>query len=325
MGVRPPAVVTEQSPARNERAAWARQVEQAPRPRHEVATGGSRPARSVAAAVACALLLGGCAQPADQQDPAERTSPTDSPPPSAPPSSAPEPAYSTWERGAHPLPLRSDGLGQIGPTPPSLRERRYPTVDVLPPPADGRFHGSVEPVTPEIARRSTWRAGCPVRLDALRYVTVSFRGFDGGAHTGELLVAARAASRVVSVFRALYAADFPIEEMRLPTIQDLEAHPTGDGNNTAAFVCRPTVGASASWSAHAYGLAIDVNPFMNPYSRGAVVLPELASSYLRRGWRRPGMIGPDSVAVREFARIGWSWGGRWRGLKDYQHFTATGR
>jgi hypothetical protein len=105
---------------------------------------------------------------------------------------------------------------------------------------------------------------------------------------------------------------------------DLDAPNTGDGNTTAAFVCRPTRGSSR-WSEHAYGLAIDVNPFMNPYSRGAVVLPELASSYLRRGWSRPGMIGPDSVVAREFARIGWSWGGSWRGLKDYQHFTATGR
>lgn len=112
--------------------------------------------------------------------------------------------------------------------------------------------------------------------------------------------------------------------MRLPTRRDLAAHPTGDGNNTASFVCRPSVGSS-SWSAHAYGLAVDVNPFMNPYERGDVVLPELASSYLRRDWRRPGMIGPDSLVVREFARIGWSWGGAWRTLKDYQHFSATGR
>ena len=233
-------------------------------------------------------------------------------------------AYSTWELGAHPLPLRPDGLGEMGPTPPSLRERRYPTVDVLPPPRGNRFRATVGPVTPEVRARSTWTPACPVPLDALRYLTVSFRGFDGEAHTGELVVAASEAADVVSVFRALYAADYPIEEMRLPTARDLEAHPTGDGNNTAAMVCRPTVGAE-SWSTHAYGLAIDVNPFMNPYRRGDVVLPELAGSYLRRDWQRPGMIGPDSVVVREFARIGWSWGGAWRTLVDYQHFSATGR
>ena len=112
--------------------------------------------------------------------------------------------------------------------------------------------------------------------------------------------------------------------MRLPTTADVDAHPTGDGNNTAALVCRATTGGT-SWSAHAYGLAIDLNPFDNPYQKGDVVLPELASSYLDRSWKRPGMILPGSLVVREFARIGWSWGGSWSSLKDYQHFSATGR
>lgn len=242
---------------------------------------------------------------------------------SSPPTRA-GPTYSEWELGARPLPLRPDGLGEIRPTPPPLRIRRYPTADRLPPPADGRFHATVEPVPDDVRARSTWSPGCPVPLAGLRYLTVSFRGFDGDSHTGELMVAAAEADGVVSVFRALYAAGFPIEEMRVPSPRDLAAHPTGDGNNTAGFVCRPTVGTT-TWSAHAEGLAIDVNPFMNPYRRGDVVLPELASSYLRRDWQRPGMVAPDSLVVREFARIGWSWGGAWRTLEDYQHFTATGR
>jgi len=244
--------------------------------------------------------------------------------PAPPPSEDAGPAYSTWELGAHPLPLRPDGLGEMGPTPPPLRVRRYPTVDLLPPPVDERFQATVGPFTRELAARSTWTSRCPVDREDLSYLTVSFRGFDGAAHTGELVVAASEARDLVSVFRALYAADYPIEEMRLSTTRDLEAHPTGDGNDTSAMVCRPTTGAT-SWSEHAYGRAIDVNPFLNPYQRGDVVLPELASSYLRRDWQRPGMIGPDSMVVREFARIGWSWGGAWRTLKDYQHFSATGR
>lgn len=211
-------------------------------------------------------------------------------------------------------------------TPKPLRNRQLPTVDLLEPPEDDRFHSSVGPVTPEIRRRmgETWSPRCPVTLDGLRYLTVTFRGFDGEPHTGELVVAATEAADVVSVFRALFAADFPIEEMRLPTTADLEAHPTGDGNNTAGLVCRAARGTT-SWSAHAYGLAIDLNPFQNPYQNGDIVLPELASAYLDRSWRRPGMVLPGSVAVREFARIGWSWGGAWSSLKDYQHFTATGR
>ena len=245
---------------------------------------------------------------------------------SAAPTAPAGPAYSTWRLGTHPLPLRADGYGVMRPTPRSLRERRYRTIDRLPPPADGRFHATVGPITPAIRRRmgETWSPRCPVPLTGLRYLRMSFRGFDGLPHTGEMVVNARVASGVVSVFRRLYAARFPIEEMRLPTTADVEAHPTGDGNNTASMVCRPARG-STTWSAHAYGLAIDLNPFDNPYRRGDVVLPELASAYLDRRWVRPGMVEPGLVAVRAFAAIGWSWGGDWSSLKDYEHFTATGR
>lgn len=235
-------------------------------------------------------------------------------------------SYSDWDLGAHPLPLRPDGFGVIRPTPKELRVRRFPTRDLLPPPSDGRFHAAIGPVTPAIRKRmgETWSPRCPVTLDGLRYLNVTFRGFDGEAHTGELVVAASEARDVVSVFRALFRSGFPIEEMRLPTTADLEAHPTGDGNNTAALVCRAARGQT-SWSAHAYGLAIDINPFLNPYVKGELVLPELASAYRDRSRRQPGIIHADSVAVREFRRIGWSWGGAWRSLKDYQHFSATGR
>lgn len=237
-----------------------------------------------------------------------------------------DPSYSRWELGARPLPLRPDGFGEIRPTPRELRERRFRTVDLLPPPAGGGWESTIGPVTPAIRERmgETWSPACPVALEDLAYVTVSFRGFDGSAHTGELVVAAGEAPDVVRVFRQLFRADFPIEEMRLPTTADLEAHPTGDGNDTAGLVCRAARGQT-SWSAHAYGLAIDLNPFQNPYVKGDVVLPELASSYLDRAWHRPGMVLPGSVAVEAFAQIGWSWGGDWSTLKDYQHFSATGR
>ena len=77
------------------------------------------------------------------------------------------------------------------------------------------------------------------------------------------------------------------KEMRLPTTADLLAKPTGDGNNTAAYVCRAARGQTR-FSQHAYGLAIDVNPFQNPEVKRDLVLPELASAYKDRTWRRWG-------------------------------------
>jgi hypothetical protein len=263
--------------------------------------------------------------------------PAASPPTTSPPAQrAPRPPETTststsrpsaaWRVGARPLPLRSDGFGQVLPTPAALRNRRLPTIDRLPPPPGNRFEAAVRPIGPAVRARmgATWSPACPVPLAVLRYVTVSFVGFDGRPHTGELVVHQRVADQVVSVFARLHQARFPIEEMRLVTTADLRAPPTGDGNNTAAFVCR-RARKQTRWSAHAYGLAVDLNPFQNPYRRGDLVLPELASSYLDRDRVRPGMIRAGDVATKAFAAIGWTWGGTWRSPTDHMHFSATGR
>ena len=76
---------------------------------------------------------------------------------------------------------------------------------------------------------------------------------------------------------------------------------------------------------HAYGLAIDVNTFHNPYVKGDLVLPELATAYLDRSNVRPGMILPGDAVVEAFAAMGWEWGGEWNTLKDYMHFSENGR
>ncbi|WP_342663374.1 M15 family metallopeptidase [Actinokineospora enzanensis] len=252
------------------------------------------------------------------------TSPTITTTSSSPTATTPPPAKPAWVVGAKPLPLGPDGFGQVLPTPPELVNRSLPTKDLLPPPADGRYAATVTPVPADVLRRSTWQPGCPVKQTDLRYLTMSFWGFDGRPHTGEMIVNARVAENVTTVFRDMYAARFPLEEMRVTALPELSLAPTGDGNNTTAFVCRPTRGAT-TWSAHAYGLAVDVNPFCNPYRKGKLVLPELASSYVDRADRRPGMVFPGDVVIGGFGRIGWTWGGTWDSPKDLQHFSATGQ
>ena len=106
--------------------------------------------------------------------------------------------------------------------------------------------------------------------------------------------------------------------------EEIDAPPTGDGNTTTSFVCRPAVG-SGSWSRHAFGLAIDVNPFHNPYLKGDLVLPELASAYVDRANVRPGMIVEGDVATQAFGDMGWGWGGRWNSLFDWMHFSDNNR
>jgi hypothetical protein len=227
--------------------------------------------------------------------------------------------------GKRVLPRAANGFGEVRRTPPELIQRRFTLPDQRPAlPGNGFASRVTAPAPADVIARSTWKKGCPVAATDLAWVRLTFRGFDRRRHSGELLVNRSVASELVSVFRRLYQARFPIEEMRITRLEELDAPPTGDGNNTGAFACRATRGAT-SYSQHAYGLAVDVNPFQNPYRKGDVVLPELASSYLDRSWVRPGMITADGPVVRAFAAIGWTWGGTWQSLKDLQHFSANGR
>ncbi|MEJ5943708.1 M15 family metallopeptidase [Pseudokineococcus basanitobsidens] len=88
-------------------------------------------------------------------------------------------------------------------------------------------------------------------------------------------------------------------------------------NNTSGFNCRP--------GRHGEGAAIDVNPLVNPYIKGSVVQPATAKRYVDRTQAVRGMIKPGDVVVRAFAAEGWRWGGDWKTLKDYQHFSDNGR
>lgn len=253
------------------------------------------------------------------------------PTPSASPTKPPEAnrwvtARPAW-LGKRILPPGIDGFGAVQPTPPVLRNRRFATIDLLPRPKSRRFSASIAPVPERVARRSSWRPQCPVSLDDLSYVKMTFWGFDHLPHMGEMLVHAAVAHEIVGVFQKLFAARFPIEEMRVVTLEevrDWKEKPTGDTNVTSSFECREAV-QSSSWSQHAYGLAIDVNPFHNPYARGDLVAPELASAYLDRTWVRPGMVVEGGAVVRAFDSIGWGWGGRWSSLKDWMHFSQNGR
>jgi D-alanyl-D-alanine carboxypeptidase len=195
----------------------------------------------------------------------------------------------------------------------------------LPPPVGTEFEFTLGQVPEEVVTRSSWREECPVALPELTYVTMTFWGFDGLAHTGEMIVNAQFAEQVVEVFRRLHEIRFPIEEMRVQTRAEMDAHPTGDGNVTGSFECRPAVGRSGGWSMHAYGLAVDINPFHNPYTREDVIAPELAAAYLDREYQRPGMIFEGDLAVAGFDEMGWGWGGRWETAKDWMHFSSNGR
>jgi hypothetical protein len=192
------------------------------------------------------------------------------------------------------------------------------------------YTASVRPIGPAIRGRMRYShaPGCPVPLRDLRYLRMSYLGFDGRAHTGEMVVHERFAEAVTEVFERLYDARWPIRRMQL--IDDFEGDDDRSmaANNTSGYNCRRVTGTDR-WSRHAFGAAIDVNPVQNPYVVGLSSQPRAGRRFAaidRSADARAyaGAVRAEDVVVRSFERIGWEWGGDWSTSKDYQHFSSSG-
>lgn len=200
-----------------------------------------------------------------------------------------------------------------------------PTTGRPPPPGASApaFRSSVATVT-AASLGASWRPGCPVGPADLRAVTVDHWGYDGKRHTGTIVVHRAEASSMQQVFRTLYAQRFQIERISPVSVFGGDDDRSMAANNTSAFNCRRVTGGSG-WSEHSYGRALDLNPVQNPYVKGATILPPSGKPWADRTVVVPGMVHAGDPTVRAFAAIGWRWGGNWSSLKDYQHFSRSGR
>jgi hypothetical protein len=190
------------------------------------------------------------------------------------------------------------------------------------------YSWSVQPIGPVLRHRMafSYHPGCPISLTDLRYLQMAYVGFDGNAHTGEMVIHKDYAVQVATVFERLYDARWPIGQMRLVDDYRGDDNRSMAANNTSGFNCRRVAGSRA-WSAHAYGAAIDINPVQNPDLTGASVAPLAGRRFAaidRAADAHParGVITAGGPVVQAFARIGWEWGGAWSSGKDYQHFSG---
>jgi hypothetical protein len=229
------------------------------------------------------------------------------------------------------------GVPEASPTdsapPQTMPSRPSPSDSASSTPLPARFRGTVSALPAELEaqmRGTTWHPGCPVAIGRLRLLTLRYWGFDRRVHEGRMVVNGSVADDVVSVFRRLFDARFPIDQMHLAVkYRPNHYDPNDDRDYTAGFNCRPVVtarGPGTTWSQHAYGLAIDINPIENPYvTADGYVRNNNARPFRDRSLDEPGMIHPGDAVVQAFASIGWRWGGYWSGDKDYMHFSLTGR
>jgi hypothetical protein len=196
------------------------------------------------------------------------------------------------------------------------------------------FAASIRPLSAsmqnQLKRVGVWKPGCPAGLGQLRILRVRTLDFGGRPYTGELVVNADVARPLVSVFRQLYTLRFPIRHMRFWEVYGPARMRPQDNDLSGSFQCRQAVPSpctggkgTGTWSNHAYGYAVDLNPRENPYVGCGATYNPTARRYLDRSRLRKGMVTP--AVVRAFASIGWGWGGAWTGdTKDYMHFSVNG-
>lgn len=98
----------------------------------------------------------------------------------------------------------------------------------------------------------------------LRYLRIPYIDFNGETRTGEMICNQSIAMPLLDIFHTLYEQRYPIERIQL--VDDFQAD---DDlcclkNNTSCFNYR-TICGTDTLSRHAFGMAVDVNPFFNPY------------------------------------------------------------
>lgn len=159
---------------------------------------------------------------------------------------------------------------------------------------------------------------CPEKIRRRqKLIEVKYYSFDKKIHQGQLVIDAELENDIKTVFNLAFKQRFPLQSVIPIAAKQFgwDDNLSMAADNTSAFNYRFSVGTT-HLSKHAYGRAIDINPFQNPYIKGNTVLPKGA----KYDPTSAGALTKNHPIVRAFVRLGWTWGGSWISLKDYQHF-----
>ena len=170
----------------------------------------------------------------------------------------------------------------------------------------------------------SYKSGCTVALEDLRYLHVLHKDLEGQSHEGEIICNVYIAVNLLDIFQRLYEAAYPIERIRLIDEYGADDENSMLANNSSCFNFR-MISHTNIISKHGLGLAMDINPLYNPYIKEVdgkrVLEPATAEDYIDRSKNFPYKIVADDLCCRLFKNYGFEWGGNcWEDRKDYQHF-----
>lgn len=183
-----------------------------------------------------------------------------------------------------------------------------------------------EELTDEVFARMdgvSYPQNAQIGREELCYLRVLHTGFDEKTYVGELVVNQKIADDVLEIMKELYENHYPIEKMLLIDEYGADDETSMSDNNTSAFNYR-TIAGTNRLSKHGQGLAVDINPRYNPCVRTkngiTTVEPQNGSTYVDRNADFSYKITEGDLCLQLFSEYGFTWGGSWNSVKDYQHF-----
>jgi hypothetical protein len=163
-----------------------------------------------------------------------------------------------------------------------------------------------------------------IKREDLRFLTILHYDFNGNVTLGEIICHKSIADDLLAIFYELYENEYPLGLVRLVDEYGGSDALSMEANNTSCFNYRES--SAGRLSQHARGLALDINPFYNPYvaydRSGNItkISPEGSEYFADRSRNTAFKIEEGDLLYRLFTERGFEWGGHWNYEKDYQHF-----
>lgn len=175
--------------------------------------------------------------------------------------------------------------------------------------------------------RSNPELPCPEEILARQVgIRVMFLSLNGDDLTGVIEVNKDVANDVKDFFEYAFYLGFPITAVSPASSLSFNFDDTKlmEGNVSSGFNYR-TVQGTDKLSAHALGLAIDINPKLNPihYYNDQQKMTHKLPERGNYNPKEPGTLLPDHELVIFMRERGWEWGGDWTkesGRIDRHHF-----
>lgn len=208
------------------------------------------------------------------------------------------------------------GVLVLRPTPPRPHPAPVPAPETPVVDAAMTREQAMEGVSPD----------CPASIaDRQDLYPVRYRSMDGALHEGQMVTDHDLREEVEAAFAVIRRSGFPIVSA-IP-IADLRFRRDGkwdddasmDVGNSSGFNYR-TVADSTNLSKHACGTAIDLNTRLNPYIRTRNGIEIVAPPGATYDPAVPGTFTAEHIVTRTLRAMGWTWGGTWQSVKDWQHF-----